>query len=98
MLILGVSGLRHHSTASLARDGEVLAACEEAKLSGRGAPGGLPRKAIAFCLERAGAKPSDIDGIAFDIHPWSLWGSELGFRAAKFVQAPVASVYYGIEC
>ncbi len=92
MLILGISGLRHHSTAALARDGEVLAACEEAKLAGRAAQGGLPRESIAFCLAKAGAKAADVDAIALDIHPWRLWGSELGFRAAKLPRAPLASV------
>ncbi|SRR5579871_500693 len=97
MLILGISGLRHHSTASLVRDGEVLAACEEGKLTGRADPSGLPRRAMQFCLEKSGAAPGDIDAIALDTHPWRLWGSELGFRTAKFLHAPVASTYYGIE-
>ncbi len=66
MLILGISGLRHHSTASLTRDGEVLAACEEAKLSGRELPVEAPRAAIRFCLERAGVTAGDIEGIAID--------------------------------
>jgi len=97
MLILGISGLRHHSTASLVRDGEVLAACEEGKLTRRADPGGLPREAMRFCLEKAGAGPQDVQAVALDTHPWRLWGSELGFRAAKFLHAPVASTYYGIE-
>ncbi len=97
MLILGISGLRHHSTASLVRDGEVLAACEEGKLTGRADPSGLPRRAMRFCLEKAGAAPGDVEAVALDTHPWRLWGSELGFRAAKFLHAPVASTYYGIE-
>jgi carbamoyltransferase len=97
MLILGISGLRHHSTASLVRDGEVLAACEEGKLTGRADPSGLPRKAMQYCLEKAGAAPSEVQAVAMDTHPWRLWGSEMGFRAAKFLQSPLASTYYGIE-
>src|SRR5450631_1165046 len=83
MLILGISGLRHHSTAALVRDGEVLAACEEAKLSGRSTAVGIPHRAIRFCLEKAGASPSDVDGIALDGHPWRLWGNELRLRATS---------------
>lgn len=97
MFILGISGLRHHSTAALLRDGEILGACEEAKLTGRRNPSGLPRQAMKFCLEHGGASPEDIEVLALDVHPWRLLGSELGFRAAKFFQAPMASVYYGIE-
>ena len=66
MLILGISGLRHHSTASLVRAGEVLAACEEAKLTGRDSPVEIPGEAIRFCLEKAGATAADVEGIALD--------------------------------
>jgi len=86
MLILGISGLRHHSTAALVRDGAVLAACEEAKLSGRATPVGIPRQAIRFCLEKTGASSNDVDGIALDGHPWRLWGRELGSRVTRVPQ------------
>ena len=97
MLTLGISGLRHQASAALLRDGEVLAACEEAKLTGRRNPRGLPRQAIQFCLERAGASTQDVEALALDVHPWKLLGVEVGFRAAKFPGAPLASLYYGIE-
>ncbi len=97
MLTMGISGLRHQASAALLRDGEVLAACEEAKLTGRRNPSGLPRLAIKFCLERAGATENDVEALVLDVHPWRLLGGELGFRAAKLTSAPLASAYYGIE-
>ena len=45
MLVLGISGLSHQATAALLQDGEILAACEEAKLIGRRSP--------MACLTRA---------------------------------------------
>lgn len=65
------------------RDGEVLAACEEAKLGGRAAIAGIPRQAIHFCLQKAGASAADVDAIALDGHPWRLWGNELRLRATS---------------
>jgi carbamoyltransferase len=96
-LCLGISGMRRLSTAAIVRRGQAVAACEEAKLAGRAGAPGLPREAIRFCLERAGAGTADVTTLALDEHPWKLWGSEVGFRLAKFTRAPKASVYYGIE-
>lgn len=69
MLALGISGLSRQSTAAIVRDAEILAACEEAKLIGRRSPRGVPQKAIALCLKRAGASASDIETVALDLHP-----------------------------
>jgi len=96
MLVLGISGLSYQSTAALLKDGEILAACEEAKLIGRRSPHGVPHKAIAFCLKRAGATPEDVEGVAVDVQPLRLLGRELAFRGKKFPVAPLASVFHSI--
>jgi carbamoyltransferase len=96
MFILGISGLRGQSTAAIVRDGQVIAACEEAKLCGRRNPHGLPRQAIRFCLEAAGIAAHGVGALALDFHPWRLLGSELGFRMAKLPRALFASAAAGI--
>lgn len=96
MLVLGISGLSYQSTAALLKDGEILAACEEAKLIGRRSPQGVPHKAIAFCLKKAGATPDDVEAVAVDLQPLRLLGRELVFRGKKFPVAPLASVFHSI--
>ena len=59
MNILGISGQERDAAAALVRDGRVVAAIEEEKLArirhiGMNYAGGLPFRAIEFCLERAG--------------------------------------------
>jgi carbamoyltransferase len=96
MLILGISGLSYQATAALIKDGEIVAACEEAKLIGRRSPAGVPHKAIEFCLKQAGAAAEDVDGVAVDLQPLRLLGRELAFRGARFPVAPLASLSHGI--
>ncbi len=93
MLILGISGLSHQSTAALLNDGAIVAACEEAKLIGRRSPSGLPHRAIEFCLKRAGARPEDVAGVSTDLQPIRLAGRELSFRGRKFPAAPLRPVF-----
>ena len=84
MLVLGISGLSYQATAALLKDGEIVAACEEAKLIGRRSPHGVPHKAIAFCLGKVGAAAEDVEGVAVDLQPLRLLGREL------------ASIFHGI--
>jgi len=96
MLILGISGLSYQATAALIKDGEIVAACEEAKLIGRRSPAGVPHKAIEFCLKQAEATADGVDGVAVDLQPLRLLGRELAFRGARFPVAPLASLFHGI--
>ncbi len=96
MLVLGISGLSYQSTAALLKDGEILAACEEAKLTGRRSPHGVPHKAIAFCLKKAEATSEDVDAVAVDLQPLRLLGRELAFRGKKLPVAPLASIFHSI--
>ena len=59
----------HDPAAALIVDSKVVAAVEEERLiRQKHAKGKLPLKAIEYCLEAGGLKPSDIDVVAF---PWS---------------------------
>ena len=70
MIILGVgTPFVHDPSAAILVDGKVVAACDEERLiRKKHAMGYLPIKAVRFCLNKAGLKPSDIDAVAF---PWS---------------------------
>jgi carbamoyltransferase len=68
MIVLGIGGLLGDTAAAILKDNELAAAVEESKLvrhraNWRGA-GEMPERAIATCLELAGAKASDVDVVA----------------------------------
>jgi hypothetical protein len=48
----------HDSAAALVRDGAVVAAAAEERFSRRKHTGDFPERAIAYCLEAAGGRPS----------------------------------------
>jgi len=67
MVILGIGGLLGGAAVAALKDGRIAAAIEEAKLNrGAEAPraGELPTRAIAACLQLAGASPEDVDCVA----------------------------------
>lgn len=59
------SGWYHDSAAVLLKDGEVVAAIEEERLSRNKHTGKFPRRAIQFCLSHAGIELEDVDLIAY---------------------------------
>jgi carbamoyltransferase len=68
MIILGIGGLLGDSAAALLKDGALVAAVEESKLTRRGLRFGgaseLPAQSILTCLELGGVKPADVDAVA----------------------------------
>ena len=64
MLVLGIGGWLRDGAAAVLRDGKIVAAIEEEKLSRRPHPAGLPRLAVDACLGIAGAGRSDVDIVA----------------------------------
>ncbi|HIE72490.1 MAG TPA: hypothetical protein EYP98_21300, partial [Planctomycetes bacterium] len=63
--ILGISAFYHDSAAALLSDGEIVAAAQEERFTRKKHDSAYPAKAIAFCLERAGIKPQELDFVAF---------------------------------
>ena len=63
--ILGISAFYHDSAAALLGDGEILAAAQEERFTRKKHDPAYPKKAVEFCLDRAGIKPEDIDFVAF---------------------------------
>ncbi len=60
MNILGLGGYSHDAAAALICDGKVVAACAEERFTRNKHQGGAPLRAIAWCLEQAGLRPSDV--------------------------------------
>src|SRR5437867_343724 len=85
MLVLGLSNMRD-AAAALVRDGRILAAAEEERFVRIKHVTALPVNAIRYCLEVAGVRLADVDGIAV---PWKYW--VLGRRAALALGAMVRS-------
>lgn len=77
MYILGVNSAYHETSASLLKDGMLIAAVEEerftrikhGKSSAINNPHELPIQAIRYCLETAGITLSDVASIGFSLDP-----------------------------
>jgi carbamoyltransferase len=77
MYILSISGHHHDATAALLKDGRVIAAIEEEKLTrikrvGMNQCGGLPYKAIEYCLAAADLGIEDVDYVTYYLKPQRL--------------------------
>lgn len=96
MNILGISGQDRDAAAALIRDGAVVAAVEEEKLDrtrhvGMNYTGGLPIKAIEFCLRKGVVKLDQIDYIAYYTEPRKVARRNISFRASRLIKAPGAA-------
>jgi carbamoyltransferase len=63
--VLGISAFYHDAAACLLRDGEIVLAVEEERLSRVKHDHGYPERAIAACLDAAGIGPADVDAVVF---------------------------------
>jgi carbamoyltransferase len=91
MNILGISGQERDAAAALIQDGRVVAAIEEEKLArirhvGMNYAGGLPERAIAFCLDRAGIRFDKLDYVAYYLEPHKLFHREVAFNSSRATQ------------
>ena len=88
MNILGISGQERDAAAALVQDGRVIAAIVEEKLErirhiGMNYAGGLPGRAIDFCLSRARITFDDIDYVAYYLEPHKLFHREIAFNSSR---------------
>ncbi|HTG16714.1 MAG TPA: carbamoyltransferase C-terminal domain-containing protein [Blastocatellia bacterium] len=91
MNILGISGQERDAAAALIQDGRVVAAIEEEKLArirhvGMNYAGGLPERAIAFCLDRAGISFDKLDYVAYYLEPHKLFHREVAYNSSRATQ------------
>lgn len=70
MKILGFSAYYHDSAAALIIDGEIIAAAQEERFTRKKHDAGFPARAISYCLEQDGLRPSDIDHVVFYDKPF----------------------------
>src|SRR5688500_10018465 len=96
MNILGISGQESDAAAALVQDGRLVAAIEEEKLArirhvGMNYAGGLPTRAINFCLERAGIRFDQIDYVAYYLEPYKLFHREVAFNSTHATSLPAES-------
>ena len=70
MKILGISAFYHDSSACLINSGEIIAACQEERLTRIKHDSDFPAKSILYCLKQAQCNPSEIDHIVFYEKPF----------------------------
>ncbi len=63
--ILGISAFFHDSAACLLRDGEIVAAVSEDRLTRIKADASFPIHAVNYCLDHAGITVDDVDYVGF---------------------------------
>jgi carbamoyltransferase len=98
MLTLGINYGSHDSSAAIAKDGEILFAIAEERLSHRKHDGAFPFHAINACLAHARATTDDLDEVAFgwqkfselrfaDLRNYINGSYPIGWRAALRAQS-----------
>lgn len=65
MYVLGISCFYHDSSATLLKDGRVVAAAAEERFSRKKHDTSFPEKAVAYCLSEAGIGIDDVDHVGF---------------------------------
>ena len=63
--ILGISAFYHDSAACLLADGEIVAAAQEERFSRKKGDAAFPAQAVAYCLQAAGIRASDLAYVGF---------------------------------
>jgi carbamoyltransferase len=79
MIILGINAYHPNAAAAIMVDGRLVAAVEEERLNRVKYAAGLPSRAVQFCLDRVGAKLSEVDHIAVPRDPWARLGTKLRY-------------------
>ena len=67
MYILGISAFYHDSAACLVKNGEIIAAAQEERLTRKKHDHAFPTNAIQYCLKEAKIESIDLDYIIKEI-------------------------------
>src|SRR5687767_16030356 len=81
MVILGINAFHGDASAAIVVDGQLIAAAEEERFNRIKHSAGFPSRAIAYCLEAAGVKPSEIDHLAVARDPKARFAKKLFYAA-----------------
>jgi carbamoyltransferase len=82
--VLGLSCFYHDSAAALLRDGEIVAACQEERLSRKKHDSGFPSRAVRYVLKEAGIGPEQLDAVGFYDKPLLKFERMLSTYIATF--------------
>ncbi|HEO66113.1 MAG TPA: hypothetical protein ENI73_09630, partial [Spirochaetes bacterium] len=85
MYILGITTMGE-SAAALLKDGILVAAVEEERLSRIKHDGSFPLKSIKYCLDEENIKMADIDHIAIYWQPWRVKTRAYGILSKLFTR------------
>jgi len=94
MNIIGIGGYSHDSAACLLQDGKLIAAAMEERFTRRKHEGGIPVKAIQYCLEEGGISLEDVDYIGTYMNPWLRLRKRIPYRSKMFFRSPKYSLSY----
>jgi carbamoyltransferase len=84
MYVLGLSCYYHDSAAALLKDGKIVAACQEERLSRKRHDADFPAKAVKYVLREAGIGPEQLDAVGFYDKPLLKFERMLSTYAATF--------------
>ena len=84
MNVLGLSCYYHDSAAALLRDGRIVAACQEERLSRKKHDSGFPTRAAKYVLREAGLRPEQLDAVGFYDKPLLKFERMLSTYVATF--------------
>jgi carbamoyltransferase len=84
MNVLGISCFYHDSAAALLRDGVIVAACQEERLSRKKHDAGFPARAVRYVLREGGLTPDQLDAVGFYDKPLLKFERMLSTYVATF--------------
>jgi carbamoyltransferase len=82
--VLGISCFYHDAAAALLRDGEIVAACQEERLSRKKHDSDFPSRAVKYVLHEAGIAPDRLDAVGFYDKPLLKFERMLSTYIATF--------------
>jgi carbamoyltransferase len=98
MIILGLNAYHGDASATLLRDGKLVAAVEEERFSRRKHAAGFPSLAVKECIRMAGISPDQIDHVAIsrdpkaNLHKKVLFALQKGPKITQLVRDRLANV------
>jgi carbamoyltransferase len=82
--VLGLSCYYHDSAAALLKDGEIVAACQEERLSRKKHDSDFPARAVRYVLKEAGISPEQLAAVGFYDKPLLKFERMLSTYVATF--------------
>ncbi len=82
--VLGISCFYHDAAAALLKDGEIVAACQEERLSRKKHDSEFPAQAVRYVLKEAGIGPEQLDAVGFYDKPLLKFERMLSTYVATF--------------